>query len=80
VENIGTCTWNTNYRIELQSGEPMGAGNTHYFSQIIHPGERMDVVLELEAPSNEGEYTSWWQLQDDQGKKFAQLYVLIEVK
>ena len=80
VENVGTCTWNTNYRIELQSGEAMGAGYTHYFPQIIHPGERMDVVLELDAPPEEGEYTSWWQLQDDQGKKFAQLYVLIEVK
>lgn len=80
LKNIGTCTWNTGYCIELQSGKPMGAGNTRYFTQIIKPGEFMDVVLELEAPSSDGEYTSWWQLKDDSGKKFAQLYVQIEVK
>jgi hypothetical protein len=80
LENIGTCTWNTNYRVALQSGDSMGMDGSQHFTQIIKPGEYMDVVLELEAPSDEDDYTTWFQLQDDSGKKFAQLSVQIEVK
>lgn len=80
LENIGTCTWNTSYRVVLQSGDALGMHSAQYFTQIIKPGERMDVLLQLKAPSKKGEYTNWWQLQDDQGKKFGQIYVIIEVK
>lgn len=80
LENVGTCTWNANYRIALQSGDSMGLDSSQHFTQVIKPGEFMDVVLDLEAPSDDGEYTTWFQLQDGSGKKFAQLYVQIEVK
>lgn len=79
LENIGTCTWNTNYRVALQSGNAMGVSSPRYFTQIIQPGEKMDVVLEMKAPSSKGGYTSWWQLQDDRGNKFGQISVVILV-
>ena len=80
LKNIGTCTWNTNYRVVLQSGDAMGMDSAQYFTQTIGPGEQMDVVLELKAPSDDGKYTTWFQLKDNEGKKFAQVYVMIEVK
>lgn len=80
VENVGTCTWNTKYKVALQSGDSMGLGGFKYFTQVIQPGEFMDVVLDLEAPAESGEYTTWFQLKDDSGVKFAQLFVQIEVK
>lgn len=80
LKNIGTCTWNTNYRIKIQSGDDMGLASGWYFPQYVQPGEKMDVVLDLEAPSSPGKYTSFWQLQDDHGRKFGQVYLVIEVE
>lgn len=80
LENLGTCTWNSNYRLVLQSGERMEGKSPTAFTQNVKPGEKADFILDLKAPAKAGKYTSWWQLQDDQGVKFAQVYLTIEVK
>ena len=80
LKNIGTCTWNTNYRVKIQSGDDMDLASGWYFPQYVQPGEKMDVVLDLKAPSSPGKYTSFWQLQDDHGTKFGQVYLVIEVE
>lgn len=79
LENIGTCTWNTSYRTVFYSGNQMGGPDAKGFTFLVHPGERMDVVLELKAPSGAGYYSGVWKLQDDMGRNFAQIYVVIEV-
>ena len=80
LKNIGTCTWNTSYRVAHYSGDRLGGPAAQSFTQIIKPGEKMDVVLQLKAPSEDGKYISYWKLQDEKGVNFAQIYVWIEVE
>lgn len=80
LENTGTCTWNTNYKLVFFDGERMGGPKSRNMHINVDPGERVDVSIDLEAPEEEGEYEATWKLQDDQGENFSQLFVVIEVK
>lgn len=80
LENIGTCTWNANYRAVFFSGNQMSGPDAKKFSILVNPGEKVDVVLDLKAPSEKGEYKGVWKLQDDKGDHFGQIFVVIDVK
>jgi hypothetical protein len=79
VKNIGYCTWTTDYRLAIQSGDSMGIHHAQYFPEEVKPGECVDITLDLRAPHAYGQYTSFWQLQDEHGWKFGQLYLIIDV-
>ena len=66
-KNIGTCTWNTNYKIVFKSGAQMGAPASKNFPNPVAPGETVDISLNLTAPSSPGTYTGYWKLVDDAG-------------
>ena len=80
IKNIGHCTWTTDYRLALQSGNSMGVRHAEYFPHEVRPGEYVDLVLDMNAPYRRGEYTSFWQLQDEYGRKFGQVYLIIDVR
>ena len=79
LKNIGYCTWTTDYRLALQNGDPMGVRYAQFFDHEVKPGEYIDIAVDMRAPYPRGEYTSFWQLQDDYGRKFGQVYLIIEV-
>jgi hypothetical protein len=78
-KNIGTCTWNPNYRLIFFSGDHMSEPNSVKLDDYVAPGERIDVLVDLESPSKPGNYTGYWKLQADDGTNFAQVYVRIIV-
>jgi hypothetical protein len=80
LKNIGHCTWTTDYRLALQSGSAMGVRYDQYFDQDVEPGEYIDIAVDMRAPYARGEYTSFWQLQDEYGRKFGQVYLIINVR
>jgi len=80
LQNIGYCTWTTDYRLALQSGSAMGVRYDQYFDEEVEPGETIDIAVEMRAPYARGEYTSFWQLQDEYGRKFGQVYLIINVR
>jgi len=79
VENTGTCTWNTSYKLVFFAGDRMGGPQSKNLHINVDSGERVDVSIDLEAPEEEGEYEATWKLQDDEGENFGQLFVVIEV-
>ena len=80
LKNIGYCTWTTDYRLALQSGDPMGVRYDQYFDHEVKPGEYIDIEVDMRAPYPRGEYTTFWQLQDECGRKFGQVYLTIVVR
>ncbi|MDK2981137.1 MAG: hypothetical protein PWQ55_1484 [Chloroflexota bacterium] len=80
LKNIGHCTWTTDYRLALQSGDAMGVRYDQYFDHEVKPGEYIDIAVDMRAPYPRGEYTSFWQLQDEYGRKFGQVYLIIQVR
>ena len=72
IKNIGTCTWNSNYKIVYYSGSSMGGPASKNFSGNVAPGETIDLVLSLKAPGTAGTYKGYWHLFGDDNIDFTQ--------
>ncbi len=78
--NIGTCTWNSNYKLVYFSGDQMGGVATKNFTQNVGPNETIDISVDLKAPGTAGTYKGNWKLLDDTGNAFVNvMYVQIVV-
>jgi len=81
VQNIGTCTWTTGYKVAFGGiGIGMSSQPTP-LSKAVAPGEQIQVSVKLVAPTTAGEIPqSYWKLQDDKGVFFGTwLTVVIKV-
>ena len=64
IQNIGTCTWNTNYKLVFSGGERLGAPDfTQLSRQNIAPGAMVDVSIKLTAPNAFGTYQAFFKFQ-----------------
>lgn len=79
LKNVGTCTWNPNYRFVFTSGEQMGGPNSVALTKYIAPGEQVDFSVNLTAPAKAGTYRGNWSLRSDGGNLFGQVYTIIKV-
>jgi len=57
----------------------MSGPNSVKLEDYVAPGEKIDILVSLKAPSKPGTYTGYWKLQADDGYKFAQVYTQIKV-
>ena len=71
LQNNGTCTWNSAYKIIYWSGDLMGGLLEYQFPEVVAPGESVDVTLYLKAPTANGNYSSYWKLQSEWGGQFG---------
>lgn len=79
LKNIGTCTWNPNYKLVFVSGDKMSGPDSVKLDDYVAPGEKTDILVDLKSPAKAGTYTGYWRLQANDGFKFAQVYVQIKV-
>ena len=80
LKNTGTCTWNPNYSFVFYSGDRMSGAKITDLDEYVEPGETIDILVDMTAPSDPDTYTGYWKLQDDDGINFYQVYVTIKVK
>ncbi|MDK2981214.1 MAG: hypothetical protein PWQ55_1561 [Chloroflexota bacterium] len=80
LKNTGTCTWNPNYSFVFYSGDRMSGDKVTDLDEYVKPGETIDVLVDMTAPSDPDTYTGYWRMQDDGGTNFYQVYVTIKVK
>ncbi len=71
LENAGTCTWTPSYKLVFNSGNPMSAPKTVALTQMVKPGETVDVAVNLISPSEKGDYISYWTMSDYNGAPFG---------
>jgi next-to-BRCA1 protein 1 len=70
IHNEGTCNWNLSYSLQLISGLSLGVGK----EIALYPARQSsEAVIEIifTAPSNPGNYNSWWQAYDPDGNRFG---------
>jgi hypothetical protein len=79
-KNVGTCTWNTNYKLVFASGEAMGGPASVKFSKSVAPNDQITIQVPLVAPSTSGTYNATWKLQAEDNTQFGQVTVRIKVK
>lgn len=71
IRNVGTCTWTTSYAIVYVSGEKFGAANSVSLPVQVAPGQTVDLVMNLTAPSADGRYRGNWKLRNASGVLFG---------
>jgi len=54
LKNVGTCTWNTNYKLVFISGNAMGGAASKNLTSSIAPGQTVSLSVSLTAPSSAG--------------------------
>ncbi len=71
LKNVGTCTWNTSYRVDFDSGNPMSAVFPVNLSNSVSPGQTVDVSVNMVAPAAAGSYQGNWKLKNASGTAFG---------
>ena len=79
LKNIGTCTWNTNYKLVFFSGSQMGGPSEKNLTQNVAPGEQVDISVDLKAPASAGTYDAVWKVKDDTGAYYVNL-ITVKIK
>lgn len=68
--NTGQCDWDQEYQVVWFSAERMNA-NDQKLSQIVNPGDSVDVSVDMVAPDVPGVYQSYWKLRAADGELFG---------
>ena len=71
LQNIGTCTWTTAYKLIFESGELMGGLTSYQLPDDVAPNEQTDISIYLQAPATEGTFTGYWRLQSPWATNFG---------
>jgi hypothetical protein len=81
VINEGTCTWNSGYSLVFDDGDAMGApASIQITSGTVSRGTKLDISIDLTAPSTPGTYRGVWQLRNDSGAIFTIEGIWVEIK
>jgi hypothetical protein len=71
LRNAGSCTWTSDYDLVFYDGDQMNARSVIPFNGNVHPGEEVDLSVNLIAPVNAGSYRGYWMLRDASGALFG---------
>ncbi len=78
-KNLGPCSWNKNYRL-IYGWETPGSGwegvGPVYLSQVVNPGDSVDISVTLKAPTKATGYAAWFRLQNDKGYNFGPVFAV----
>lgn len=69
IRNAGTTTWTTDYIIEFEKGEKLGAPTQIKLPKSVNPNEFIDISIEFTVPNAAGEYSTYWILKNEDGEK-----------
>ena len=79
LKNVGTTTWDNNYRVRLYAGERFN-GPDASIGQTVKPNGTAKISIDMRAPANQGEYTSVWVITNPDGRNFGSFTLTIKVK
>jgi uncharacterized repeat protein (TIGR01451 family) len=72
LQNVGTCTWTTSYRLVFAGGDLMGVSSSAFnLPTSVAPGGTVDLSLNLTAPITAGNYIGYWKLRNASGTDFG---------
>ncbi|MBN1264046.1 MAG: hypothetical protein JXA25_01040 [Anaerolineales bacterium] len=71
VQNVGTCTWNSNYSLVFSSGNIMGGSSSVPLIGNVSPNSNVDISVNLTAPSSNGTHQGNWKMRAPDGTVFG---------
>lgn len=74
VKNTGTRAWTTDYYIKYSVGVAGSDATIYHISGPVAIGGKVDLRVDMLAPSTPGNYTTTWSLINNDGTTFYTLY------
>ena len=71
LRNAGSCTWDDDYSLVFVDGDRMQGARETFLDEVVRPGERVDISVDLVAPNAAGRYQGFWMLSDRSGARFG---------
>lgn len=71
IKNLGTCTWDSTYKLIFWSGDLMGGLVSYPLPEEVPPGDQTDLTIYLQAPETQGMFTGYWRLQTPWNANFG---------
>lgn len=71
LQNAGTCTWTTAYRLIFVSGHPMNGPASQALPHSVSPGQTIDISVNLTSPGTDGHYRGYWKLRNASNTLFG---------
>ena len=82
LQNTGTCTWDSSYKISFKSGYQMTQAASYPIvadGNIVAPGQSATVHINMVAPAKTGGHQAEWQLQSRDGTPLLKFTVFVKV-
>jgi hypothetical protein len=81
VKNAGSCPWGDGYELVYADYANEMSGQPQAITQVVQPGQEVEVSVQFTAPDAIGEYLSAWQMSNPAGVTFPEaVYVRIVVQ
>ncbi len=72
LQNTGSCTWTSGYKLIFSNGDRMGAPDEVVLTGgTVAPGQTVDVSVSLTAPGTVGTYKGYFKLKSSDGAVFG---------
>lgn len=71
IKNAGTCTWTKAYDLIPAGGAEFTTLKEIPLTKEVKTGATIDMSVEMVAPTKEGTYISYWEMQDNTGRGFG---------
>ncbi|HSL27922.1 MAG TPA: NBR1-Ig-like domain-containing protein [Anaerolineales bacterium] len=73
VRNAGSCPWGQGYELVYAGYANEMSGQPQPLTQVVQPGQEVEVSVQFTAPEAIGEYLSAWQMSNPAGVTFEQI-------
>ena len=73
VTNTGSCPWEAGYEMVYAGYAEDMDGQAQPLTQVVQPGQEVEISVQFTAPSEIGEYLSAWQMQNPAGVTFEEI-------
>ncbi len=73
VKNTGACPWGAGYVLTYAGYSSSMSGQFIAMTEVIQPGQEVDVSVQFKAPEKAGEYLSAWTMQNPKGIEFPEI-------
>ncbi|HKJ26588.1 MAG TPA: NBR1-Ig-like domain-containing protein, partial [Anaerolineales bacterium] len=81
IENLGTCTWTSGYKIVFDEGDAMsGPSSQAITGGTVAPDAQVDISIDLTAPASMGTYRGTYQLRNADGVIFTASGFWVEIE
>jgi len=72
VKNTGACPWGAGYVLAYAGYSDDMDGVFIAMTEVVQPGDEVEVSVQFKAPTETGEYLSAWSMQNPQGVAFPE--------